>query len=109
MQVLDTLGNPVMVESPDCAYDQLAQGLTLVTTLDFFYPLVDDPYNQGMIGAANVLSDLYSCGITEIRQVLMIISASSMMPKPQQLIVTKLMMKGFGDKVREAGSKVVGG
>ena len=98
-----------MVDSPDCAYDQISKGLTIVSTLDFFYPLVDDPYNQGKIGAANVLSDLYSCGITEIRQVLMIISASSMMPKPQQLITTKLMMKGFADKVRESGSKVVGG
>ena len=98
-----------MVDSPDCAYDQLQKGLTLVTTLDFFYPLVDDPYNQGLIGAANVLSDLYSCGITEIRQVLMIISASSQMKKPEQLIVTRLMMKGFADKVRESGSRVVGG
>ena len=98
-----------MVDSPDCAYDQIARGLTLVTTLDFFYPLVDDPYNQGMIGAANVLSDLYSCGVLEIRQVLMIISASTQMKKEEQLIVTGLMMKGFAAKVKEAGSLVVGG
>lgn len=80
-----------------------------MTTLDFFYPLVDDPYNQGMIGAANVLSDLYSCGVLEIRQVLMIISASTQMKKEEQLIVTGLMMKGFAAKVKEAGSLVVGG
>lgn len=98
-----------MVDSPDCAYDQIARGLTMVTTLDFFYPLVDDPYNQGMIGAANVLSDLYSCGVLEIRQVLMIISASTQMKKEEQLIVTGLMMKGFAAKVKEAGSLVVGG
>lgn len=81
----------------------------MVSTLDFFYPLVDDPYNQGMIGAANVLSDLYSCGVTEIPTVLMILSASTQMKKPEQLIVTKLMMKGFADKVREAGARVAGG
>lgn len=107
--MLDSIGNPVMVDSPDCAYDQIAKGLTIVSTIDFFYPLVDDPYNQGMIGAANVLSDLYSCGVTEIPTVLMILSASTQMKKPEQLIVTKLMMKGFADKVREAGSKIAGG
>lgn len=109
MSVLDSIGNPVMVDSPDCAYDQIAKGLTMVSTIDFFYPLVDDPYNQGRIGAANVLSDLYSCGITEIVSVLMILSASSQMTKEQQLIVTRLMMQGFADAVREAGSKVAGG
>jgi selenide,water dikinase len=107
--VLDSIGQPVMVDSPDCAYDQIAKGLTMVSTIDFFYPLVDDPYNQGMIGAANVLSDLYSCGVTEIPTVLMILSASTQMKKPEQLIVTKLMMKGFADKVREAGSRIGGG
>jgi len=109
MSVLDSIGNPVMVDSPDCAYDQVAKGLTVVSTIDFFYPLVDDPYNQGRIGAANVLSDLYSCGVTEIMSVLMILSASSQMTKEQQLIVTRLMMQGFADTVREAGSKVAGG
>lgn len=109
MNVLDSLGNPVMVESPDCAFDQVSKGLSIVSTIDFFYPLVDDPYNQGQIGAANVLSDLYSCGVSEIRTVLMIISASTQMKKEEQLIVTRLMMKGFGDKVREAGATVAGG
>lgn len=109
MNVLDSLGNPVMVDSPDCAYDQVAKGLHIVSTIDFFYPLVDDPFAQGQIGAANVLSDLYSCGITEVRSVLMILSASSQMEKKDQVTCTRLMMKGFGDKVKEAGSKVVGG
>lgn len=109
MSILESIGNPVMVDSPDCAYDQIAKGLTIVSTIDFFYPLVDDPYNQGRIGAANVLSDLYSCGVTDILSVLMIISASSQMNKEHQMIVTKLMMQGFADAVREANSKVAGG
>ena len=107
--MLDSLGNSVMVDSPDCAFDQVARGLNIVSTIDFFYPLVDDPYNQGRIGAANVLSDLFSCGITEIRSVLMILSASTQMSKPHQLIVTRLMIQGFADAVREAKSRVVGG
>lgn len=45
----------------------------LVSTLDFFYPLIDDPYLQGRIGACNVLSDLYAMGITEIDTILMVI------------------------------------
>lgn len=109
MKALDSLGNPVMLDSPDCAYDQITKGITMVSTIDFFYPLVDDPYSQGMIGAANVLSDLYSCGVSEIPTVLMILAASTQMKKPEQLIVTQLMMKGFADKVREAGGRVAGG
>ena len=37
-------------------------GLSLVQTTDFFYPLVEDPYMQGKIACANVLSDLYAMG-----------------------------------------------
>jgi selenide,water dikinase len=38
-------------------------GMSLVSTIDFFYPLVLDPYMQGKIGCANVLSDLYAMGM----------------------------------------------
>lgn len=39
----------------------------LVSTTDFFYPLVKDPYRQGRIAACNVLSDIYAMGIVEVR------------------------------------------
>ena len=46
--------------------------MSLVTTLDFFYPLVDDPYLQGRIGACNVMSDLFAMGVTKIDTILMV-------------------------------------
>ena len=52
-------------------------GLSLVQTTDFFYPLVEDPYMQGKVAAANVLSDLYAMGITKIQEVLMILGVST--------------------------------
>jgi hypothetical protein len=46
---------------------------TGVQTTDFFYPLVDDPYVQGRIAAANVLSDLYAMGVAHCDNVLMLL------------------------------------
>lgn len=66
-----------MIDSPDCAFDRVTPDLAIVSTMDFFYPLVDDPYEQGRIGAANVLSDLYAAGVTEIRSGLMVLAVSS--------------------------------
>lgn len=63
--------------------------------LQFFYPLVDDPYLQGKIGCANVLSDLYSMGIVDCDNMLMILAASIDMAKNEQDIVTRLMIEGF--------------
>lgn len=107
--MLADLGTVVMIDSPDCAYDQVSKGLNIISTIDFhsfrlthtdfFYPLVNDPFNQGRIGAANVISDLYSVGIQEIRNILMIIAASSQMNKQEQYITTKLMMQGFAETI----------
>lgn len=107
--MLADLGTVVMIDSPDCAYDQVSKGLNIISTIDFFYPLVNDPFNQGRIGAANVISDLYSVGIQEIRNILMIIAASSQMNKQEQYITTKLMMQGFAETIALAESKVTGG
>lgn len=76
LQLLEGLDTPVMLDSPDCAFDRLTDDLALVSSTDFFYPLVNDPYEQGRIGAANVLSDLYAAGVTEIRSLLMILAVS---------------------------------
>lgn len=80
-----------------------------VQTTDFFYPLVDDPYTQGKVGCANVLSDLYAMGISECDNMLMILAGSRDMPKHTMELVTKEMMRGFNDLAREAGTKVTGG
>ena len=47
-------------------------GLNLIQTTDFFYPLIEDPYNMGKIACANVLSDLYAMGVTECDNMLMV-------------------------------------
>ncbi len=84
-------------------------GLFFVSTTDFFYPLVEDPYAQGRIAACNVLSDLYAAGIVEVDTVLMILAVSSDMAQAERDIVTTAMMRGFTDQCREAGTSVTGG
>eukprot|EP00002_Diphylleia_rotans_P026657 TRINITY_DN5329_c0_g1_i1.p1 TRINITY_DN5329_c0_g1~~TRINITY_DN5329_c0_g1_i1.p1 ORF type:complete len:306 (-),score=54.61 TRINITY_DN5329_c0_g1_i1:629-1546(-) len=94
----------------DCAIVPLPRlGLFLIETTDFFYPLVNDPYAQGRIACANVLSDLYSMGIEHCDNMLMLIAASTDMTAEQRDVVTTEMMRGFNDLAREAGTHVTGG
>jgi len=81
----------------------------MVSTTDFFYPLVDDPYMQGRIGAANVLSDLYATGVINCDNILMILAASTEMSKLQRDVCTTLMIRGFNDAAKEAETEVTGG
>lgn len=81
----------------------------LVSTTDFFYPLVDDPYLQGKIACANVLSDLYAMAITEVDTMLMILGVSLKMSESERDIVTTAMIRGFNDLALEAGTNVTGG
>lgn len=101
--------SPLQSESPDCSIVPIANGSFLVSTTDFFYPLVTDPYLQGQIGCCNVLSDLYSLGVEHCDNMLMILTVSSLMSENEQSTVTKLMMKGFNDMAEKAGTKVTGG
>lgn len=85
-------------------------GLSLVQTTDFFYPLVEDPYKQGQIACANVLSDLYAMGVDHCDNMLMILAASRQMVESERTIVTRRMIEGFHDHcVNNAGSHVTGG
>lgn len=84
-------------------------GLSLVQTTDFFYPLVDDPYMQGKIAAANVLSDLYAMGVTECDNMLMLLAASQKMSEKERDVVVPLILRGFKDTAEEAGTSVNGG
>merc|ERR1719402_1942802 len=59
-------------------------GLSLVQTTDFFYPLVEDPYMQGKIACANVLSDLYAMGVTECDNMLMLLAVSTKMTEKER-------------------------
>ncbi len=85
--------------------------------MDFFYPLIDDPYQMGRIGCMNVISDLYAMGVTKIDNILMILGVCSKMSEIEQDVVTSLMIKGFNDAAlevkfkdyKQAGTNVTGG
>lgn len=87
------------------------QPLYLISTTDFFFPLVEDPYLMGRIAAANVLSDAYALGIrTPPSTMLMLVCAATEIEPPAlRAGVIQTMMAGFIDACHEAGTQVTGG
>lgn len=90
--------------SDDAAVYQLNDEMALIQTLDFFTPIVDDPYQFGQIAAANSLSDVYAMGGTPLIA-LNIVAFPSCLP----VEVLGEILKGGADKVKEAGALLVGG
>lgn len=88
----------------DCAIVKLRDDLATVLTLDFFTPVVDDPYEFGCIAASNALSDVFAMGVKPI-------AALNILAFPVSLgtEVVAEVMRGGSDKVREAGAFIVGG
>jgi selenide, water dikinase len=93
----------------DCSVRPTRQGHFVLSTTDFFFPLVDSPYLQGRIGAANVLSDLYAQGVEQVDFVLMLLAACRDMPDDQRHICTQSMVQGFRDACLEAETTITGG
>ena len=93
----------------DCSIRQTKQGHYVISTTDFFFPLVDSPYLQGRIGCANVLSDLYAEGVSDCDFVLMLLAACQDMPTEQRSICTREMVRGFRETCEEAETVVTGG
>jgi selenide,water dikinase len=93
----------------DCSVRKTRQGHYCISTTDFFFPLVDSPYLQGRIGAANVLSDLYAEGVEHCDFMLMLLAACRDMPEEERNICTKEMVKGFRDACDEAETTITGG
>lgn len=88
----------------DAAVYRLREDLALVQTVDFFTPIVDDPYLFGQIAAANALSDIYVMGGKPL-------TAMNIIAFPPELgldVLQKILIGGR-DKVEEAGALVVGG
>ena len=83
----------------------LSDDLALVQTVDFFAPIVDDPYTFGQIAAANALSDVYAMGGEPLTALNIVGFPSGKLP----LEVLTEILRGGQDKVREAGAVVVGG
>lgn len=93
----------------DCSVRKTRQGHYVISTTDFFFPLVDSPYLQGRIGAANVLSDLYAEGVDHCDFVLMLLAACLDMPEVERNICTKEMVRGFREACDEAETVITGG
>ena len=72
-------GGSIGNETPDCSVINILNldKHKVISTVDFFYPVVMDPRYYGRIACANVLSDLYAMGITNISNVLMILGISN--------------------------------
>ncbi|XP_037934338.1 selenide, water dikinase 2 [Teleopsis dalmanni] len=92
----------------DCAVIPLPRykQLSLVQTVDFFYPLLDDPFIMGKIALANVLSDVYAVGVTEIDKLQMIISAPEQLSNTERDVVIQKIMEGFKDSAKFARCKL---
>jgi selenide,water dikinase len=83
----------------------LSDDLALVQTVDFFAPIVDDPYLFGQVAAANALSDVYAMGGEPLTALNIVGFPSGKLP----LDVLREILRGGQDKVHEAGALVVGG
>uniref|UniRef100_A0A7S1KSI1 Selenide, water dikinase n=1 Tax=Percolomonas cosmopolitus TaxID=63605 RepID=A0A7S1KSI1_9EUKA len=95
----------------DCSIQPLKRkkGLYQISTTDFFFPLVNDPYVMGKIACANVLSDLYALGVEHCDNMLMLLSSSRKLSSLENDVCLKLIMRGFRDLANEADTQVTGG
>jgi selenide, water dikinase len=89
----------------DAAVVRLHDDLALVQTVDFFAPVVDDPYDFGRIAAANALSDVYAMGGRPLSALALAAFPEHALP----LSVLSDILRGGEDVVRAAGAMVVGG
>ena len=90
--------------SDDAAVYRLSADTAVVQTVDFFPPVVDDPYDFGQIAAANALSDVYAMGGTP-RLAMNLLAVPSCLPPD----AVRAILEGGADKVREAGAVIAGG
>jgi selenide,water dikinase len=90
--------------SDDAGVYRIGPELALVQTVDFFTPLVDDPYTFGRIAAANALSDIYAMGGRALTALALVC-----FPQQDDLDALEQIMQGGLSVMREAGCVVVGG
>lgn len=90
--------------SDDAGVYQIGPGTALVQTVDFFTPMVDDPFTFGQIAATNALSDVYAMGGRPITAL-----AHVCFPANGDLDVLEQVLSGGLSKMMEAGCSVVGG
>lgn len=88
----------------DAAVYKLTEDIAIIQTLDFFTPIVEDPYTFGKIAAANALSDIYAMG-GEVKTALNIVC----FPEKLEGEILAEILRGGAEKVQEAGGIVCGG
>src|SRR5688572_6252840 len=89
----------------DAAVYRVAPDLAVVSTADFFTPIVDDPYAFGQIAAANALSDVYAMGARPVTALNLV--AYSVESLGEEIL--REILRGGHDKAREAGVAIAGG
>ena len=89
----------------DAGVYRLSEELALVQTVDFFAPVVDDPYWFGAIAAANALSDVYAMG----GRPLTALNITAFPSGTLSLDILAEILRGGAEKLREAGATLVGG
>ena len=90
--------------SDDAAVFKVSYDKAIILTLDFFTPVVDDPYTFGKIAAANSLSDIYAMG-GEPTVAMNIVC----FPQCEDMAILREILRGGSDKVTESGAILVGG
>jgi selenide, water dikinase len=91
-------------KADDAAVYRITKDLAIVETVDFFPPVVDDPYAWGAVAAANAMSDVYAMG-GEVLFALAVAGFPRDMPKE----IVAEVFRGGADKVAEAGGIIAGG
>jgi selenium donor protein len=89
----------------DAGVFRVSDDVAIVQTVDFFAPIVDDPYDFGQVAAANALSDIYAMGGTPLTAMNIAAFPTDKLP----LEVLTEILRGGQDKVHEAGAHVIGG
>jgi len=107
-QLQQNIINPELLvglgKADDAAVYQLNENQAIISTIDFFTPVVDDPYDYGAIAAANSMSDVYAMG----GEVLFALNVAAFPPKLDPKILSEII-RGGAEKVIEAGAIIAGG
>lgn len=103
-----TLNSDLLVgldTSDDAGVYRLNDDLALVQTVDFFTPIVDDPYSFGQVAAANAISDIYAMGGKPLTALNIVAFPIATLDKH----ILADILRGAADKLKEAGATLVGG
>ncbi len=89
----------------DAAVWRINEQQVMIQTLDFFTPILDDPYDFGAVAAANALSDVFAMGGVPVTALTILAYPLDVLPPD----VLQGLMAGAVDKINEAGARLVGG